>query len=252
MARPLVAGNWKMNIGPSEAVSLAEELRDGLAGIDSVTRVICPPFVSIAAVSKVLDGSGIGVGAQNAHAEDVGAFTGEVSMAMLPGVCSHVIVGHSERRHLFGETDQLVSEKTAAAQNHGLHPIVCVGESLEIRDSGEALEYVGAQLRASLSGVASSENLVIGYEPVWAIGTGRSARPDTAQEMAGSIRTELAAIYGRASAAEIPILYGGSVNTDNIGPYVDRSDIDGALVGGASLKPGEFVRLTSLTASIRG
>ena len=251
MATPLVAGNWKMNTAPREAPGLAASMREGLAGIAGVTSVICPPFVSLGAVAIALDGTDIEIGAQDGHAEDSGAFTGAVSMAMLPGLCRFVIVGHSERRTIFGETDADVAAKTRSAIAHGLRPIVCVGEALDFRDAGNALEYVSDQLTDSLDGVSDPIGLVVGYEPVWAIGTGRSARPDVAGEMAESLRGTLASLFGDEAAAEIPILYGGSVTSENVGPFIDRPHIDGALVGGASLKPEEFVGIVELTASIR-
>jgi triosephosphate isomerase len=251
MARPLVAGNWKMNTTPREAPALAASMREGLAGVSGVTKVVCPPFVSLGAVAIALDGTDIEIGAQDGHAEESGAFTGEVSMSMLPGLCKFVIVGHSERRSQFGETDADVAAKSAAAIAHGLRPIVCVGESLDVRDAGNALEHVSDQLASSLKGVTDPAGLVVGYEPVWAIGTGRSARPDVAGEMAESLRQTLASLFGPGSAAEIPILYGGSVTSENIGPFIDRPHVDGALVGGASLKPAEFVGIVALTASIR-
>ncbi len=252
MATPLVAGNWKMNTTPREAPALAASMRDELAGISGVTKIVCPPFVSIGAVAIALDGTDIQIGAQNGHAEDSGAFTGEVSMSMLSGLCQFVIVGHSERRAQSGETNDQVAAKAAAAIAHGLRPIVCVGEALEVRDAGNALEWVSSQLTASLAGVSDPSGIVVGYEPVWAIGTGKSARADVAGEMAESLRKTLASLYSSETADEIPILYGGSVTSENVGPFVDRPHIDGALVGGASLKPDEFVGIVKLTASIKG
>ncbi|MCH7738974.1 MAG: triose-phosphate isomerase [Chloroflexi bacterium] len=251
MATPLVAGNWKMNTTPREAPALAASMRDGLAAISGVTKVICPPFVSLGAVAIALDRTDVEIGAQDGHAEESGAYTGEVSMSMLSSLCQFVIVGHSERRSLFSETDADVAAKTLSAIAHGLRPIVCVGEALDVRDAGNALEYVSDQLKASLEGVTDPAGLVVGYEPVWAIGTGRSARPDVAGEMAESLRETLASLFGDEPASDIPILYGGSVTSENIGPFIDRPHIDGALVGGASLKPDEFVGIVELTASIR-
>ncbi len=251
MARPLVAGNWKMNTTAHEAVALAEALKPGLSAVDGIDRVVCPPFISLAPVAAVLEGSGIDVGAQDAHPEQSGAFTGEVSVSMLAELCDFVIVGHSERRAMFGETDEIVAEKAAAVVAADMRPIVCVGESLEVRETGDAEQFVTGQLKGSLRGVSGPEALVVAYEPIWAIGTGRSARPDAVQKMAAALRLTLAGSYGDEAAARIPILYGGSVKAENVGPFVDRPDIDGALVGGASLDPDEFVRIAELISSIR-
>ena len=251
MARPLVAGNWKMNTTVDEAVALAEALKPGLSAVDGIDRAICPPFISLVPVAGVLEGSGIDVGAQDAHPEQSGAFTGAVSVSMLAELCDFVIVGHSERRAMFGETDEIVSVKANAVVAAGMRPIVCVGESLEVRETGDAEQFVTGQLEASLAGVSRPEAVVVAYEPIWAIGTGRSARPDAVQEMAAALRRTLAGSYGDEAAARIPVLYGGSVNSENVGPFVDRPDIDGALVGGASLDADEFVRIAELIALIR-
>lgn len=247
-----MAGNWKMNPETGNFVELASQISDEISNIEDVTKVLCPPNVALREVAIALEGSDVLVGAQNGHPEASGAFTGEVAMGMLSSICSHVIVGHSERRTLLGEMDQYVARKAVAAIANGLSPIVCVGESLDVRDAGDALAYVHNQLVASLDGVNDAASLVIAYEPIWAIGTGVSARPDVAGEMAESIRDTLTGLYGEDAALDIPILYGGSVSPENIGPYIDRPHINGALVGGASLKPGDFGRIVSLVASIRG
>lgn len=251
MAKPLIAGNWKMNGTVAEGEDLAQSIRDKLGDRPEIATVLCPPFIALPRVAGALAGSEILVGAQNLYPEASGAFTGEVSPTMLAGLCSYVIVGHSERRALLGETSEFVARKAVAAAEAGLRPVVCVGESLEVRDAGNAEEFVAGQLVASLEGVTDAASLVVGYEPVWAIGTGRSARPDVAQTMIGRLRSTLGDLFGAEAASEIPILYGGSVSAENVGPFVDRPDIDGALVGGASLKPDEFVQIVKLTASIR-
>jgi triosephosphate isomerase len=250
--KPFVAGNWKMNPEAGNFVELASQISDEISDIDGVNKVLCPPTVALRDVATALEGSDVFVGAQDGHPEASGAFTGEVAMGMLSSMCSYVIVGHSERRALFGETDQYVARKAVAAIANGLSPIVCIGESLDVRDAGDALTYVHDQLVGSLAGVDDPAMLVIGYEPVWAIGTGVSARPDVAGEMAESIRNTLIGLYSEEAVLEVPILYGGSVSLENIGPYIDRPHINGALVGVASLKPGDFGRIVSLVASIRG
>ena len=250
--KPLVDGNWKMNPEAGNFVELASQILEEISKIEGVTKVVCPPSVALREVSNALEGSHVLVGAQDGHPEASGAITGEVAMGMLSSVCTYVIVGHSERRAMFGETDEYVARKAVSAIASGLSPILCIGESLDVRDAGDALSYVHDQLVASLDGVDNPETLVIGYEPVWAIGTGVSARPDVAGEMAESIRSTLTGLYGGEAALTVPILYGGSVSPENIGPYIDRPHINGALVGGASLKPSDFGRIVSLVASIRG
>ena len=244
MATPFVAGNWKMHTTVEEAVALAQAVRGPLERLAGITRVVCPPFVSLAAVTHALEGSAIQVGAQNLHPEPKGAFTGEVSGAMLQGLCSHVIVGHSERRHHFGEDDATVNRKLLSAMAVGLTPILCVGERLEEREKGRAAEVVSRQLRAAVSGVATAEmaRLAVAYEPVWAIGTGRAATGAMAQEMMGLLRTLLRERAGD-EADEVPLLYGGSVTAENIGEFAREPDINGALVGGASLRAEEFVEI---------
>ena len=249
MPTPLIAGNWKMNTTVGDAVALARSVRDGIDGVTGVTKVVCPPFVSLAAVRDVLAGSTVHVGAQNAHAEADGAFTGEVSVAMLRGLVEYVIVGHSERRAMFGETDSGVAAKAVAAAGAGLRPIVCVGEPLEVREGGNAVLAVCDQLAASLDGYAAWDALTVAYEPVWAIGTGRAASPEIAQEMMGSLRETLTGIGGEA-AAGAPILYGGSVDGRNIASFMGQPDVDGALVGGASLKAADFMRIVEEAARI--
>jgi len=251
MPVPMVAGNWKMNTNVKEAVQLATSIRGGMVGLSGVDLVICPPYLSLAALSEALAGSGVGLGAQNMHFEASGAFTGEVSPPMLQGICEFVILGHSERRQFFGETDESVNLKLKAAMEHGLRPILCVGESLAQRESGSALDVVSAQVRAGLDGVDDITGLVLAYEPVWAIGTGQAATPEVAAEMMqGALLDPLSSMYGLA-ANQVPLLYGGSVNAGNVGSFAAKSSIHGALVGGASLQAESFLEIARLTAAAR-
>jgi triosephosphate isomerase (TIM) len=236
MRRPVIAGNWKMYKTVAEAVALAGEIRAGAAGHAEV--VIAPPFTSLAAVAGVLRGSTVGLAAQNMHAAVEGAFTGEVSPVMLKDVgCSHVILGHSERRQFFGETDEGVAKKAEAALAHGLCPIVCVGESLAERESDRTMEVVERQIERALRGLSADQaaRILVAYEPVWAIGTGKVATPEQAQAVHAFIRKRITASHGEPAADAVRILYGGSVKPENIGALMGQGDIDGALVGGASL-----------------
>ena len=249
MASLLIAGNWKMNTTKGEAVELAGLMKPGLEAIDSVEKVVCPPFISLASISEMLRGSSIAVGAQNMHHESSGAYTGEVSPAMLADLCQFVILGHSERRHVFGETDDYVGKKVKAAVEVGLRPIVCVGEQLQEREDGNAEAIVDQQIVLGLEGIETLGDLVVAYEPVWAIGTGKAATPEDAQSMMAHIRHTLTARYGVAAAAEVSLLYGGSVTADNVADFVGGPDVDGALVGGASLDADSFVRLVRNAAT---
>jgi triosephosphate isomerase (TIM) len=244
---PVIAGNWKMHRDHLEAIQLIQKLAYHLDAEDYEDQeiVVCPPFVSLRSVQTVLqsDKLPIALGAQNCHPEDEGAFTGEISAPMLARLdVTYVICGHSERRALFGESDGVVNAKVKAVQRHGMRPILCVGEVLEEREAGRQTEVVVEQLRGSLAGVkvADPQDLVVAYEPVWAIGTGRTATPDDAQEMCAAIRTELASVYDQATADGIRIQYGGSVKPGNIRSLMAQPDIDGALVGGASLSSEDF------------
>ena len=233
-------------------MALAQNLKGPLSEVDGLTRVVCPPFISLMAVAAVLDGSPIAVGAQDLYPEPKGAFTGEVSGTMLQGICRYAIVGHSERRHIFGETDDLVHRKVAAALELGLTPILCVGETMEERDGGLAQEVVVRQLRLGMEGLGGeAASVVVAYEPVWAIGTGRAATPDLAQEMMDLMRRTLAEIVTPDAAAQVPLLYGGSVTAENIGGFAAQPDVDGALVGGASLRAEEFVAIARAIAAAR-
>jgi triosephosphate isomerase (TIM) len=251
MRKKLFAGNWKMNLTPVEGRTLVAALRaeidrDAAALARDREVLVAPPFVTIPAVSQALAGSSILLGAQNVHFEDKGAFTGEISAPMLKAFgVTHVIVGHSERRHIFKETNELVGKRAAAAVAHRLVAIVCVGETLEERDTGRTLEVVLSQLQDALAGIKSEDasRVIVAYEPVWAIGTGRNATPEQAQEVHASIREALRDHLGQVAADGIRILYGGSVTPDNVDSLMAKPDIDGALVGGASLKAETFVRI---------
>lgn len=251
MPVPMVAGNWKMNTDLSGAVQLAASIRDGIGSLSGVDVVLCPPYLSLVSLAEVVRGSGIKIGAQNMYFEATGAYTGEVSPPMLQGICDFVILGHSERRQLFGETDDSVNRKIKAAMEHGLRPIFCVGESLEQRESGRALDVVSAQVQAGLDGVVDITGLVLAYEPVWAIGTGQAATPEIAAEiMQGALLEPLSSMYG-GSAADVPLLYGGSVNAGNVESFAAQSCIHGALVGGASLQADSFLEIARLTAQAK-
>ena len=252
----LVVGNWKMNKGVSEARELASAIAArvwdsaGAAGADAgVEIVVCPPFVALDPVSKALKGSRVAVGAQNIHSEPAGAFTGEVSAPMLVDICRYVIVGHSERRNLFGETDMDINLKIRAALDAGLQPVLCVGEDLAQRNAGNANDVVKEQLRAGLHNAPSAGRAIVAYEPVWAIGTGKSATPEIAQAMMSHIRATLAALCGSESAAAMPLLYGGSVNAGNAADYIRQPDVNGVLVGGASLDADSFADIARAAAS---
>ncbi|KPL91954.1 triose-phosphate isomerase [Herpetosiphon geysericola] len=246
MRRPLLAGNWKMHYGVSEGVALVEALSADLTDLNDRDVLVCPPFTLLGSLAPLLDGTAVALGGQNMHYEAKGAFTGEIAPQMLKELgCSYVILGHSERRQYFGETDELINRKAHAALANGLKPIVCVGEVKAERDSGQAESVVVGQLRGSLAGLSAEQlrSVVIAYEPVWAIGTGDTATPADAQAMHARIRAELAALSDQATADAIIIQYGGSVKPDNVDELMAQPDIDGALVGGASLKAADFIRI---------
>ena len=251
MRKPVVAANWKMNKTASEAVDLARELVAAIQPFVAVERVLCPPFTALAVVAPVLAGTGIGLGAQNMHWEKSGAYTGEVSPLMLAGLCQYVIVGHSERRQYFAETDETVNKKTKAALAHGLTPIVCVGENLAENEAGQTAAVVTRQTRAAYAGLTAGDALktILAYEPVWAIGTGKAATPAGANAIIGlHIRGALADLYSPALADALRVQYGGSVTAANAAGLIAQPDIDGALVGGASLKPAEFAAIVKAAA----
>jgi len=251
MARKkLIAGNWKMNETVPEAVVLAQEIsnlmeRDWLEMVDVA---VCPPFVDLKPVKTVLefDRVDIALGAQNVYWEPAGAFTGEISIPMIKEIgCAFCIVGHSERRNLFGETNEDVNRKARALIEAGIAPIVCVGESLSVRDEGAYLDYVTAQVRAAFAGIDGDDarTTVVAYEPVWAIGTGRTATPEQAEEVCAAIRATLAELFGAEVAEGMRVLYGGSMNEGNAALLLSEADIDGGLIGGAALKAGSFIEI---------
>jgi triosephosphate isomerase (TIM) len=247
--RPIVAGNWKMNTTIDEGLALVDELRPLIDDVGSVDRVVCPPFVSLHAVSDRLRDSEIAVGAQNVYFEPKGAFTGDVSAPMLAGLARYVIVGHSERRTLFGEDDEVVAKKIRAVQAVGLLPILCVGETLAERHWGATESVLRRHVHTALDGLASVDGLVVAYEPVWAIGTGRAATVDDANEGCRFIRAEIESLFGEAVAQATRIQYGGSVTPDNAPEYFAQPDIDGALVGGASLVAESFAGIVRAAAA---
>jgi triosephosphate isomerase len=257
MARrmPLMAGNWKMNLTHLEAIALVQKLAFSFTDkdYDTVEVAVLPPFTDIRSVQTMVDGDRLRLryGAQDLSPHDSGAHTGDISGAMLAKLgCTYVTVGHSERREDHRETDEVVAAKLKAAYRHGLTPILCVGESLEIRQAGGQVEHTTAQLRAALDGVSAAQarSVVVAYEPVWAIGTGEVATPQDAQEVCGELRSTLAELYSGDLADGVRILYGGSVKPDNIADMMAVSDVDGALVGGASLEPKDFVRIVRFDA----
>ncbi len=246
MKKPFIAGNWKMYKTISEAVNLANGIKRELSDCNEAEIVLCPTFTALASVSDVISSTNIKLGAQNLFWEDEGAFTGEISAPMIKDCgCKYVIIGHSERRKYFSETDSTVNKRIQAALKGGLNPIVCVGETLEERNSGKTLEVVSKQVKGALLGFSTDQlkEMVIAYEPVWAIGTGVNATPDQAQEVHKYIRELIADIYSQDVALDLIILYGGSVKPDNIESLINEKDIDGALIGGASLKADSFIEI---------
>jgi triosephosphate isomerase len=254
MRKPIIAGNWKMHKTVEEAVEFARSIRRDLNNIDGADSVVCPPFIALTSVAEVLQASRIGVGAQNMHFEKSGAYTGEVSPQMLLPYCQYVILGHSERRAYYNEDDDSVNKKVRAALELGLTPIICVGESLEQNEAGETHSFVSGQVKAAFEGLTSIEaaKCVIAYEPIWAIGTGRSASPADAGRIIGlTVRGAVSSIFDEKTAQSVRVQYGGSANPENIGDFMSHPDIDGALVGGASLKPG-FVDMVRIAAQVKG
>jgi triosephosphate isomerase len=246
MRIPFIAGNWKMHNTIEEAVTLIQELRVALEGVTGCDVAVCPPSPALAAVRAALADSTIGLGAQNMHWEAQGAFTGEVSPKMLEGLCDYVIIGHSERRTLFGETDETVNKKLHAALGSGLKPILCVGENLQQNQAGETDAFVGSQVRAAFTGITAEQArlFTVAYEPIWAIGTGLPATGEGANEIiGGTVRGTLAALYGDDVAQAVRIQYGGSVKPGNIAEFMAQPEIDGALVGGASLRAADFAAI---------
>ena len=252
MRVPMIAGNWKMNTTVSEAVGLVNEMRPELDKIANVDKVICPPFISLAAVGELIKGSSIKLGAQNLYSENKGAYTGEISPLMLADLCEFVIIGHSERRQYFNESGEIVNKKLLAALRVGLKPILCIGERLEENEAGKTEDVIAEQLRSSLVDIDYPTGLVIAYEPIWAIGTGKAATGKQANETIGFIRQTISQKYSREIAQEMRILYGGSVTASNTAEFINQPEIDGALVGGASLKADEFLSIVKQASEIKG
>jgi triosephosphate isomerase len=251
MRIPFIAGNWKMNTTVTEAEKLVLEMLDKLDRIEGVEKVLCPPFVSLVAINMMLQGSSIKLGGQNMYFETKGAYTGEISPVMLSQLCEFVILGHSERRGYFGETDEIVNKKIKTALTNKLKPILCVGERLAENETGKTEEVINRQVTAALNGIEPVRDLVIAYEPVWAIGTGKAASSAQAAATIQSIRDVVAKLWNKSIAQDLRILYGGSVTSANIAQFISHPEIDGALVGGASLKAEEFVSIVEQTAKIK-
>ncbi len=252
LRKKLIAGNWKMNKTASESSTLAQEIVAAVGKQTDVEIVICPPFTSLESVGKIVDGSNVKLGAQNMHPEANGAYTGEIAAPMLRSLfATHVILGHSERRTYFGETDAFINKKTLAALKNQLRPILCVGETLAEREGGSTLKVVQTQLEGGLEGVSKDQitSVVIAYEPVWAIGTGKVATTEQAQEVHAFIRSLLAKMYGDAAAQKVRILYGGSMKPANAPELLTQKDIDGGLIGGASLEARSFVELITAASA---
>jgi len=250
--RNIVAGNWKMNTDIASGVALASAIAAGASNLNGVSLIVGPPYVALAAVRDAVAGSSVAVAAQNVHADDSGAFTGEIAPPMLTGLCDYVIIGHSERRQFYGETDESVGRKAAAALSHDLRPIVCVGETLDERESGQAVGVIRRQVVGALADLdpeAVAGRISIAYEPVWAIGTGRAATPEIADQiMGGAIWPTVSASLGADVASATPLLYGGSVNPSNAADFAAVASINGALVGGASLDADSFLAVAAAFA----
>ncbi len=254
MRKPMMAGNWKMNLTVTEALDLARQIYRLVGKTTAVEQLLCPPSVCLHPLKAATDDMPFLLGAQNCHWQESGAFTGEISPPMLRGLADYVILGHSERRQLFGETDEAVNRKTHAVLAHQLFPIVCVGESLEQNERGETSSTITAQVRAALDGLNGEQvqSLVIAYEPIWAIGTGRAATAQTAGDVCGLVRVILREMHGAAVADTTRVLYGGSTKPDNIAAIMEQSDIDGALIGGASLEADSYAEMVKITAGVYG
>jgi len=255
MRIPIIAGNWKMNKTISEAVALVNDMKGPLSQIQGVEKVVCPTAVCLSAVKDAIGNAEIGLGAQNVYFEEKGAFTGEIAPGMLQSLCQYVIIGHSERRQFFGETDETVNKKIKAALAHSLTPIVCVGETLELRQDGQTNDWVRNQVVAALAGLTADQvkSLVVAYEPIWAIGTGVAATSQDAQDVIGGVvRPTIDELHGQDVAQAVRIQYGGSVKPDNAAELMGMPDVDGGLVGGASLKAEDFIAIVQRTAELVG
>ena len=255
MRKPIIAGNWKMYKTLKESVEFVRELAPRLEGFGAVERVVCPTYIALAAVSEALTGTEIRVGAQSIHWEAQGAYTSQISPTMLQGIAEYVIIGHSECRAYLNETDETVNKKVKAALAYGLKPIIAVGESLAQNEAGETETFVSGQVRAALNGAdaINMSNIILAYEPIWAIGTGKNASGEiTNKIIRNAIRVTLVELYGQEIAEAVRIQYGGSVKPDNMNEYMSQPDIDGALVGGASLKVNDFTQLIEAAAKVKG
>ncbi len=253
MRKPMMAGNWKMNKTVEEAVALAKAISDSEPNTDAVDCVICPTFVCLPAVDMVVQDTDIAVGAQNMHWEDSGAYTGEISPPMLDGLASYVIIGHSERREYFAETNETVNKKVKAAHAHSITPIMCCGESLEQNQAGETKSFVSTQVKEGLDGLTDEQvtDMIVAYEPIWAIGTGLAATAEQAQEICGgTVRAAIAEKFGDEVAQKVRVLYGGSTKPANIAEIMQQPDIDGALIGGAALKADDYCEMVRITAEV--
>jgi len=246
---PIIAGNWKMNTTLPEAVALASELKSNLAAVDGVEIVICPPFISLERVREVVKGSQIKLGAQNVYCEEKGAYTGEISPTMLSGLCEFVIIGHSERRRYFGESSTLINKKIRAALKFCLRPILCIGEEATENESGITSEVLQGQLEGALYGISDISNIVIAYEPIWAIGSGKTPQGKEVAGIFASIRAFIEGLYSKEEASKLPLLYGGSVTPENCLEFFSQEGVNGALVGGASLRAEQFTSIVRQAAS---
>ena len=254
MRNPIIAANWKMYKTPQEAAAFASQIKDELLKLKAAERVVCPPYVAIPGVQAALAGTDIALGAQDVHWEEQGAYTSQIAPGMLAGLVKYVIVGHSETREYLGVTDEMVNKKAKAALAHGLHPIIAVGESLSVNEARQTQPFVERQIRAAFAGIPASAlvAIVVAYEPIWAIGTGKSATGEQANTIIGAIRATLADLYGSEHADAMRIQYGGSVNPNNMAEFMGQPHIDGALVGGASLKADSFVALVRIAIEAKG
>ena len=254
MRTPIIAGNWKMYKTAAESVAFVKELAPALAPYAAAERVVCPTFVALAGVAEALQGTGVKVGAQNVSTAESGAYTSQIAVGMLKGLVEYVIIGHSEVRQYLGETDAMINQKAKLLLAHGLKPIIACGESLAVNQANGTEVHVRAQITAAFDGIDASAlpNIVVAYEPIWAIGTGLNAGPDFAQQVIGGIRSTLAALYSVEAADQVRIQYGGSVKPGNMADYMSQPDIDGALVGGASLAVADFTALVRIAAEVKG
>lgn len=255
MRTPMIAGNWKMHKTPAEAIDFVDSLQDELQRLSQIDRVVCPPYIALQVVAATLANTGIGVGAQDIHWAESGAYTSNISANMLVGIADYTIVGHSETRQYLGVTDEDVNKKAKAALKHGIQPIVAMGETLSQNEAGETATVCDRQIRAALADISPEDmsNVIIAYEPIWAIGTGKTATPEQAQNIIGGVvRPAIAELYGDDIAQATRILYGGSMKPDNCSDLMKQPDIDGGLIGGASLKKDDFLALVRISIEVKG